>query len=83
MHERLPHRQICDLCDEECRVDFRVPDDVWQRALHVSQWDMLLCLSCFTRLADARFVVWAPSIKLYPCDLVTQIKIALGGDDGS
>lgn len=35
--DRKPHRQICNLCHDVCRVDFWVPDDIWALALHESQ----------------------------------------------
>lgn len=64
--ERNPHREICRLCHEVSRVGFHVPDAVWRAALHESQWNDIVCLACFTRLADERGVEWDKSIEFYP-----------------
>lgn len=64
--DRKPHREICRLCHEVNRVGFYVPDSVWRAAMHVSQWNEIVCLSCFTRLADERGVEWDREIEFYP-----------------
>ena len=66
MSEKLPHRQICSICQEVDRVSFWVPDKIWEAALHISQINNIICLSCFTRLADERYVEWDKDIKFYP-----------------
>jgi hypothetical protein len=48
------------------RVDFWVPDDIWKLAVHRSQLHDILCLRCFTRLADERQVCWGEDIRFTP-----------------
>lgn len=75
MIKRKPHRQICHVCNKESRVDFWVPNDIWELATHVSQRNAIICLDCFTAMADTRFVEWDKDIKFYPTSLVTQLKV--------
>jgi hypothetical protein len=70
--EKKPHRQICALCNEISRVDFWVPDEIWKSALHKSQLNSIICLECFTRLADERSVEWDKEIKFYPISWTTH-----------
>lgn len=72
---RNPHREICHLCNEVSRVGFHVPDETWQAALHESQWNSVVCLSCFTRLADERGVEWCQGIGFYPMSRVAHDAI--------
>lgn len=69
---RPPHRQICGLCHDVCRIDFWVPDETWRLALHESQWGEIVCLDCFARLAEIRRVDWSDEIELYPMSLVAH-----------
>lgn len=71
---RKPHRQICQLCHHVCRVDFFVPHDIWELSLHRSQLTKLLCLDCFTRLADIRHVEWDKDIELCPISEVRHLR---------
>ena len=71
---RKPHRQICSVCNREYAVDFRVPNDIWELATHKTQRNSLICLDCFVRMADTRFVEWDKDIQIYPTSLVTHIK---------
>ena len=64
--ERNPHREICCLCHEVSRVGFRVSDKIWELAVHSYYRESIICLSCFTRLADERYVEWDKDIELYP-----------------
>jgi hypothetical protein len=73
---RLPHRQLCSVCKREYAVDFFVPNDVWELATHHSQRDDLICLDCFARMADCRFVQWDRDIEFVPRSLVSQMQIA-------
>jgi len=71
MTHRKTHREICSLCHEVSRVGFWVPDDVWELATHRSYRNSIICLRCFTRLADERCVAWDKQIKFFP---VSQIS---------
>lgn len=72
--ERKPHRQICSVCNREYSIDFWVPREIWELSTHNSQREDLICLDCFTRMADTRFVEWDKDIKFYPTSLVSHIK---------
>ena len=72
--ERKPHRQICSVCQREYSIDFVVPNEIWELATHINQRESLICLDCFTRMADTRFVEWDKDIKFYPISLVSHIK---------
>lgn len=69
---RKPHREICSLCSEVSRVMFSVPNAIWELAVHVSQLESIVCLRCFTRLADERGVEWDKEIKFRPVSRITQ-----------
>lgn len=74
MPDRKPHREICSLCHEVSRVGFHVPDKIWKLAVHESLLFSIICLFCFTRLADERGVQWDREIEFFP---VSQITIGV------
>lgn len=76
---RKPHRQICSLCHEVDRVSFLVPDDVWELAVHASQINSIICLRCFTRLADERGVRWDRDIQFFPVSWISQAEAVAAG----
>lgn len=75
MNERKCHREICSLCHEVSRVGFSVPDKIWKLAVHRSQIEDIICLRCFTRLADERKVEWDKDIKFYPVSQITNLEV--------
>ena len=72
---RKPHREICALCHEVSRVGFCVPNEIWRAAVHRYYQNAIICLRCFTRLADEKSIIWDKDIKLYPVSWVTHSKI--------
>lgn len=72
--ERKPRRQICSVCHREYAVDFWVSSEIWELATHRSQREDLICLDCFVRMADTRFVEWDKDIKFFPVALITHIR---------
>jgi hypothetical protein len=72
MSERKPHREICAICHEVSRVGFHVPDEIWELATHRHFRNSILCLRCFTRLADERSVEWDKDIQFYPVSWITH-----------
>lgn len=74
---RKPHREICSLCHEVSRVGFWVPDHIWKAAVHRSQINSIICLRCFTRLADERSVPWDEEIKFFPVSWITHSRDVL------
>ncbi|HEX5704889.1 MAG TPA: hypothetical protein VFX97_16950 [Pyrinomonadaceae bacterium] len=69
--ERKPHREICSVCGEVSRVMFGVPNEVWELVVHHSQLRNIICLRCFTRLADERGVEWDKDITFQPVSRIT------------
>ena len=78
--KRKVHREICSLCHEVSRVGFHVPDEVWKLSVHVSQQNNLICLRCFTRLADERGVRWDDDIKFYPVSQFAKLVEEAAGE---
>ncbi len=72
--ERKPHREICALCHEVSRVGFHVPKNIWLFAVQKFHWDSIICLRCFTRLADERGVRWDQDIKFYPVSWISHVE---------
>jgi len=72
-----PAREICSLCERLSRVGFRVPDDVWHSVMGDSI--DIICLACFTRLADNAFVAWDKDIVFYPVSKVAHRRITQDG----
>lgn len=70
---RKTHREICSLCQEVSRVGFSVSGETWKLAVHRSQVNDIVCLRCFTRLADERGVEWDKEIEFYPVSWITNI----------
>jgi len=71
-------REICKLCWEPNRVGFDVPDDVWAAVVPKHVRERIVCLSCFTRLADEAFIIWEEDIKFFPVSfrshLIANVK---------
>lgn len=55
-------REICKLCWEVSRVGFTVPDEIWNAVAPVN----ILCLGCFTKLADEAGLEWDRDIQFWP-----------------
>lgn len=77
---RKPHRQFCSVCAEVDRVMFLVPNEIWELATHESQRHNLICLACFTKMADERGVEWDKDIKFYPKSQITQNGVVMEAD---
>jgi len=72
--KRKPHRQFCSICNREYAIDYKVSNEIWELATHASYRENLICLDCFVRMADARFVEWDKDIQFYPTSLITHIR---------
>ena len=62
----IPTREICSLCHEVSRVGFWVPNEVWLAVVHPNRIHDILCVRCFTRLADEKNIQWDKDIKFFP-----------------
>ncbi len=65
-------REICKICFDVNRVGFHVPDEVWQAAIPEYYGRNIVCLTCFTRLADERAIPWDHEIEFFPVSLVSH-----------
>ena len=72
---RKPHRPFCHICNDVIRVDYHVPNDVWELALHISHRGGYICLNCFTKNADERGVEWSDDIEFYPQSQLKDMQL--------
>jgi hypothetical protein len=70
--ENMMSREVCKRCGKESGVGFSVPDFVWGLVSR-NRWN-ILCIGCFSELADALRIEWDMDIEFYPVSLVTAIK---------
>ena len=71
MMEGKPHREICALCHEISRIGFFVSDEVWKATIHLHYQNSIICLRCFTRLADEKSVEWDKNIEFFPVSWIS------------
>jgi len=69
-------REICKACWHVNAIGFRVPDDVWQRAVPERLRSGVVCLGCFARFADENGIAWDREIEFYPVSLATHLGLA-------
>ena len=79
VHHRLnpPYgvsREICKICYRANRVGFHVPDAVWGRVVPPHLVDHVVCLDCFTSLADEKLIDWSKDIEFSPVSLVSHLE---------
>lgn len=67
-----PTREICALCHEVSRVGFWVPNEIWELVVLRGHEHSIICLSCFTKIADEKAVEWDKEIKFHPISWVTH-----------
>lgn len=70
-----PHREICGLCHRVSPVGFWVPNDVWTSVVHISQREVIHCLSCFIERADEKLVEWDKEIKFFPVSVRSHLEL--------
>lgn len=66
-------RELCKLCYHVNAVGFSVPDDVWRSVVPAPVQGDVVCLSCFTRLADEKRIAWDHQIEFFPVSLATHL----------
>ena len=64
-------REICKLCYHVNRVGFSVPDEIWEFVVPEHLRRRVVCLQCFTRIADEKRVRWDKEIEFFPVSAVT------------
>lgn len=67
-------REICKACYQINAVGFWVPDEIWEAAVPERLRNSVLCLGCFTRLADEACLRWDKCIDFSPVSLATHLK---------
>ena len=66
-------REICKICYQINRVGFDVPETIWKQAIPIQFQNHVVCLNCFTRLADEQMLHWDKQIKFYPVSMATHL----------
>jgi hypothetical protein len=77
-HPTVDHmsREICKICYHVNVVGFSVPDDVWEMVVPTHVRNAVVCLSCFTRLADEQLVEWDQMIEFFPVSMATRLALS-------
>lgn len=75
MTQRIPSRQKCHLCGRVMRLDFVVPDEVWQEAIPPGIRDAIVCFECFAARADEKLIEWNRGLRLIPNTLRDQLAL--------
>lgn len=65
-------RQRCGVCHQVAAVNFKVPDDLWLRAVPSYFRQTPMCISCFASFADERMLTWCADITFYPKSLAAH-----------
>ena len=66
-------REICKICYGVNAVGFSVPDDVWRAVVPQQFQSHVVCLRCFTRLADEKLIAWDDDMEFFPVSMVAHI----------
>lgn len=69
-------REICKLCFREVTVGFHVPDEIWLAVTENLYDANILCLGCFTFLADRQLIRWDAEIEFFPVSRWTHENVA-------
>lgn len=73
-----PTRMFCQICGKVHKIDFWVPNEIWEEAIHPRFRDTHVCINCFTERADEKLLFWDTEIKYYSTSLASQIEIQNG-----
>jgi len=76
--QKIPTRMFCHICGHLHKIDFWVPDEIWNEAIHPKWRDTHVCINCFMERADERLLEWEKDIILIPCSMATQLKVQQG-----
>ena len=66
-------REICKICYEPVRVGFNVPDEIWDEV--VPKGKNILCLQCFTKIADEKMIEWDKDIQFFPVSFINHLEL--------
>jgi len=70
-------REICKVCWHVNAIGFSVPGEVWRAAVPKELQSRVVCLSCFTRMADEKLIPWDKHIQFFPVSLATHLRCEL------
>lgn len=65
-------REICALCSEVSRVGFWVPNQIWEAVALRGHMHDIVCLRCFTAIADEKGVEWDREITFFPVSFISH-----------
>jgi hypothetical protein len=71
-------REICKICWRENPVGFAVPDEIWEAVVPEHVLDRVVCLTCFTTMADAKRIAWDKKIEFFPVSLARHLGVTHG-----
>jgi hypothetical protein len=66
------------MCHRANPVGFQVPDSIWREVVPEEYQSGVVCLPCFTRLADEKLVPWDRQIRFYPVSMATHLGYVNG-----
>lgn len=66
---------FCQICGHLHKIDFWVPNEIWEEAIHIRFRDTHVCLNCFMERADEKLLPWDSAIRFMPCSMAKQITI--------
>ncbi len=66
-------REICKSCWKPVTVGFNVPEKIWNTVIPKGLPGKILCLGCFTMLADEMLLGWDEDIEFYPVSLKSHL----------
>lgn len=72
---RKPTRMYCDICGHLHKIDFWVPDEIWDACIKPSLKKAKVCLNCFMERADEQCLYWELEIKFMPHSFASMIDI--------
>lgn len=75
MDTRKPTRMYCDICGHLHKIDFAVPNEIWDACIHPSRKLDKICINCFMERADEQMLKWEENIQFFPHSMATQLEI--------
>jgi hypothetical protein len=54
----IPTRMFCQICGHVHKIDFWVPNEIWDEAIHPRWKHGPVCINCFMERADERLLFW-------------------------
>lgn len=73
----IPTRQFCAICGKIHKVNYWVPNKMWNAVIHPNYQNSIVCLFCFMERGDEKFLEWERDITLEPCSFYTQRQIQI------